>query len=219
MIAESGLAPSSEPRRKLVEEAVFEKHYNTNYTASWFLVRSGVLLDDSGNLREAVAGCGSGLKSRNSTIGPLAQANADAASTASSFIPLLGCGAPCGTLLQPIGPNGAGTPVVCPFTNGPVLNPSMVAPAPASGTTREGADGWWALWTNQTLQDYRGFAPVHRGAADLLFADGSVRAVIDENEDGQLNNGFQPTADNGFADSEIELPVEDVLSRWSLKSH
>ena len=41
-IVESGLMPGSEARRLIVENAIFAKHYNTNYASSWFLVRSEV---------------------------------------------------------------------------------------------------------------------------------------------------------------------------------
>jgi prepilin-type processing-associated H-X9-DG protein len=109
-----------------------------------------------------------------------------------------------------------GAPLVKSFTNGPVIKSTMATPDPPAGTLREGAGGWWAIW-NATLQDYRGFAPVHRGTANILFADGSVRNFKDDNKDGLLNNGFAPTAASLFVDENIELPEEDVFSKWDFK--
>jgi prepilin-type processing-associated H-X9-DG protein len=55
---------------------------------------------------------------------------------------------------------------------------------------------------------------------NLLFADGSVRPVIDENEDGLLNNGFDPATvpSSGFRGDSVELPLEDVVSLYSLQA-
>ena len=50
----SGPSPA---RRDWVEQQVLLKSFNTNYTASWFFARSGVLLDPAGNLRVAKPGC------------------------------------------------------------------------------------------------------------------------------------------------------------------
>ena len=71
LIVETPLAPLSEQRRQLVEGRIYREFYNTNYTASWFLVRSGALLDASGNLKSGGAGCEVSLKARGSTFGPL----------------------------------------------------------------------------------------------------------------------------------------------------
>lgn len=215
-IVELGLAPGTDERRLLIEQQIFDKHFNTNYAASWWLVRTGVKLDASGNLQSDAAGCTPSLLSRHSTIGPLTQVRADTAKCSSSFIPLLGCGAPCEPLAMPIGTNPSGAFVAHSATAGPAKNPSMAAPHFESGTPSGGTSGWLAAW-NATFQDYRNFGPVHRGLCNLLFADGSVRSVTDANRDGLLNNGFRPTADNGFTDDEIELPHDDVLSKWSLK--
>jgi prepilin-type processing-associated H-X9-DG protein len=84
-------------------------------------------------------------------------------------------------------------------------------------TTRDGATGWWSKW-NATRQDYRAFAPVHRGACNILFADGSVRSYLDNNQDGLLNNGFQASTGNGFTSDKIELPDEEFINRWTLKA-
>jgi len=212
------LEDSPADRRAFVEERIFKKHYNTNYTASWYLVRSGVKLNPAtGNLL-AKAGCDEKtLKSRHSTLGPLQQGYADSAAGGLAFLPLLGCGAAAGQLSAAMGYAPSGALTVKSFTDGPVTNPGM-AQLPDLNKAREGADGWWAQW-NATRQDFRGFAPVHRGLCNILFADGAVRSYEAKNGDGLLNDGFQPTGvtGNGFTSDEIELPGEEVLSRWSLR--
>ena len=207
------IAPG-EPRRLLVESAIFNKHYNTNYTASWFLVRSGVVLDNSGNLLATVPACPVSLQSRNSTTGPLKRALVDTAQSSSAFVPMLGDGQKSGTLQQTVGHVSAGTPVVRSFTTGPVLKASFLTPTFAAGTPRDGAAGWWKVWARDTLQDYRGFGPLHRGTANILFADGSVRSFSDANKDELLNNGF-PAA-GGYTDATIEIPREEFESLYSV---
>jgi len=205
-IHESGLAPGSAARVALVRSRILEKSYNTNYTAGWFLVRSGVVLDDSGSLKSTPASCSATLSSRNATSGPVKLAVLDSGTAPASLVPVLGCGAVKSSLAQTVGPHAAGTPTVRTMTSGPVLNPGMDTPS-----------GDWSVW-NAAIQDYRSFAPVHRDACNLLMADGSVQAALDTNGDGQLNNGFTATPQNGFADSQVETDGEEVYSRWSLRA-
>ena len=206
---------NTEARRLLVEERIYNQFYNTNYTATWFLVRSGVMLDPSGNPVQNVAGCGASTLSRNSTYGPLRVARLDTAAVSSSFVPLLGCGAPSGaTISMAIGENDANSITVQSYTRGPVMDATMAPPAPfGAGTPRS---AWWPVWARQTLQDYRGLAPVHRGRCSVLMGDGSVRSYEDANEDGLLNNGFTPSPISGFAGPDIEIPPEEFESLYSL---
>jgi prepilin-type processing-associated H-X9-DG protein/prepilin-type N-terminal cleavage/methylation domain-containing protein len=211
----------SEPRRLLVEQEIFLRHFNTNYTASWFLVRGGVSLDASGNLRETKPGCGTGLWNPNSCTGPLRLAVLDASGVAGNFIPLLGDGAPTTrTLPQPLGNLSGGELLVPAHTAGPVLwntyngIPPLNPPVFAAGTPRDGPNGWWFVWNKMVLQDYRNFGVVHRGACNVLFADGSVRALSDANRDGKLNSGFP--AVGGFADNVNEFPDKDLYSLYSV---
>ncbi len=213
-----GLAPASEGRRQLVESEVYEKSFNTNYTASWFLVRTTVRLDASGNLRASTAGCGTDLRSRNSTAGPLTLKTIDTARSPSSSIPLMGDGAPVENLLHTIGPHNAGEMVVASFTRGPVLRSTLKPPSFPSGTSREGANGWWAVWNREVLQDYRQFAAVHRGTCNILFADGSVRGLHDQNGDTLLNNGFPVVPGSGFSDDGVEVQGKDCNSFYSLSA-
>ena len=217
-IIEDGLAPGDEARRLLVEEQVLKQHYNTNYTASWFLVRTGVNIDASGNLRAADPACGAGLKNRNSTFGPLKLVRTDTAAIGASFIPLLGDGASTTTLSANLGDSVAGEFVVKSFTDGPVVKTTMSAPSFANGTPRDGAGGWWKVWNRDVLQDYRGFYAAHRGSGNLLFADGSVREFQDRNEDGLMNNGFPASSLNGFVDDTVELPGEEISNLYSLNA-
>lgn len=221
-IATTAMAPgSSEARRQLVEQQIFLKHFNTNYTASWFLVRGGVSIDGSGNLRENRVGCGVGLWNPNSCTGPLRLAVLDSSGVPGSFVPLLGDGAPTiRTLPQPVGNLAGGELLVAPYTDGPVLSlpynslQPLATPAFAAGTPRDGPNGWWIVWNKMVLQDYRNFGMIHRNSCNILFADGSVRQISDVNYDGKLNNGF--TAVGGFADANDELPEDDVFSLYSI---
>jgi prepilin-type processing-associated H-X9-DG protein len=216
----SALAPGAE-RAPVIAERLLDAHYNTNYTSSWYLVRGGVLLDASGNLRDLIPGCGSGLSSRNSTSGPLSRADIDSSKVASATIPLMGDGGVADVLATSIGALQGGTPLAHSFTSGPLCKATIggvqarSVPAFAPGTPKTGADGWWNVWAKLTLQDYSQFAPVHRGSCNILFADGSVRAFSDENDDGFVNNGFAAYPDLNTTAKE-EMKVEDVASWYSL---
>lgn len=200
-------------RIAIIEKQIYGKHYNTNYTASWFLIRSGVTLDAAGSIVTTSTNslCSAGDSStvfRHRTQGPLKRAKVDAAKLPGSFIPILGDGGMSGSLLPADLPSiPAGTFLSAAMTLGPRLKTTTALPAqPAS----------WATWNKQVLQDYRNFAPLHRGTCNIVFADGSVRTFADTNADGLLNNGFD--AGNGFADNTIELKPEEVASLYDLKA-
>ena len=214
-----------EERRVIVEQQIFEKNFNTNYAASWLLVRSQPRLDASGNLVADKAGCNADILSRNSSYGPLNLTSLEAAPVASSFVPLLGCArAAAMTLEDQIGPNGPGTLLAQSFTSGPKLRSSFSTPSFSAGTSRNGASGWWAQWEGMdatsglpnTMQDYRAFNPIHRGICNVLMGDGSVKKLVDQNGDGALNNGFT-SPKSGFADANPEISPDDVFSKASLR--
>jgi len=222
-------AANSDARRTAIEKMVLEPGYNTNYTASWYLVRTKPNLDASGNLK-AASGCPSALSSRSASAGPLHRARAEASEAPASNVPLLADGATAsgGTLQlsQQIGKYVSGANLVSSFASGPVSNESMGPPTFSSGTAYGGATGWWAGWTKKTLQDYRKFGPVHgrgQGGCNILFADGHVASFLDNNGDGFLNNGFDPSkytgsGEIGFTDANVELPPGEFYSAWSLST-
>ncbi len=80
-------------RREFVEGQILKRKFNTNYIASWFLVRSEVVLDANGNPKMAKTGADctgfDSVKCRNTTRGPLTMATLDTAKVSGSFIPLL----------------------------------------------------------------------------------------------------------------------------------
>lgn len=218
-IIDEGLSPLSEERRLVVETKLFEEFFNTNYTASWVFVRGGPLLDSSGNFKAKSANCAANRLARGSTLGPLRLSAVDSSNTPSSTVPLLADGATCDTLKMTIGDVEAFTPVVQPFTRGPAqtISPTLEPPSFSPGKPHGGPDGWWAVWTNKTLQDYRGFAPVHRGICNVLMADGSVQSFEDLNDDELLNNGFPASATSGFQDDTVEIPRKVMYSKAALR--
>ncbi len=217
-------AGASSARRDYVEMAVIRENFNTNYTASWFLVRAEVLLDQNGNLRPAKPACLENRipTSRNYSRGPLDRAFVDTSLAPGSLIPALGDGALSGrTLSDSLGDLNAGTQLVIPLTRGPVLGPAGGASEfspPADFPAPTPRSVWWPVWAKQCLQDYSQFAAVHRGSCNILFVDGSVRSINDNNDDGVLNNGFSGSATTGFVDNTVEMPLDEVFSLYSLNA-
>jgi len=215
-IIEGNLPPNSPARQAIIEQMVLAKHYNTNYTASWFLVRGGVVLDASGNPKVSYTACDTSLKSRNVTMGPLTQGRIDRSTVGTSYVPFLadGSGVTPRSFTLPER-NDAGDMLVASFTGGPIRKDTLVAPSFAPGTPRDGANGWWAIWNRQTLQDYRAFGGVHRRSSNVLFGDGSVRTITDTNGDDYFNNGF-PAIAGAFTDAVVELKPNEFANAYAI---
>ena len=223
-IVESAMAPGS-ARRELVQKQIYEEGYNTNYTASWLMVRSEPKLDKNGNLAPP-AGCTKAIGERTCSLGPMNLARLDSSTIPISHVPLLADGGPCGRgLPDAIGNVNAGDSMAEAYTDGPVQNVYMKSPPlNPDPTAYDGTGGWWAIW-NKTCQDLRNFSPVHgRGkkrSCNVLFADGSMRPYVDANGDGFLNNGFNPvlyagTGIIGYQDASEELPRTEIFSGWAV---
>ncbi len=217
-ILDSGFAPLSTERADAIFEGAIEKYFNTNFTASWTFVRSKPRLDKSGNVSNKTAACPASLKLQDSTGGPLNLAVVDASKTPGNIVQLLGDGALANALKRDIGSLVHGTLTTGTFTRGPVRTLNMQPPSFGSGKPRKGADGWWAVWSKKVLQDYRGFAPVHRGICNVLMADGSVQGLLDANADGLLNNGFSTSAGGGFESDKVDVKENVLFSKASLRS-
>jgi len=222
-IAEQSLAPQSPERADTVARYLLDEGYNTNYAASWFLVRGGVLLDREGMPAAKKSGCTTtGIRSRNVTKGPLVTRDLDSGQAPASTVPLLCDASPNGQLSTAIRKPGEsplmarGASLTTPIVGGPVLKTTLQAPTFSSGTPREGSSGWLKTWTRDVLQDYRGMSPHHSGGVcNVLMADGSVQQLVDENGDQMINNGFP--AGQGFSSAEAEVEFLDLASFYNLQ--
>ena len=210
-------SPSAE-KSKIITELIYDKKLNTNYVATWFLVRGEVNLDYAGNLVNKNAGCAKGTREKSCTQGPLLQARIGGKNIASNIVPLMACAgqpeAGENILTQQIGPYPSGTFLADSYTTGPRDKTTLTTPAPSGSGS--GMARWWNAW-NASLQDYRSFGTVHGGAScNILFLDGSVHPFLDTNQDGLLNNGFAGGTAMGYADDTVELEPARVFSQWSL---
>ena len=236
------IAASSAARAEIVSQKMLEQGFDTNYAASWFLARTGLTVDDSGNPSLASAACGTDPIGRNATRGPLTTRVLDGASSPANTVPLLCDAAAIGLLSMGAGELESGTPYTISIVGGPVLHreevdttgdgtpdtpiasvgylssPELLQPPqfPIS-TPRTGMTGWLKTWSRDTRQDYRGMWPLHNSVCHALMADGSVQAFYDTNSDGLINNGFPQTTDYWTSD-EIEAPSLNLASYYSLIS-
>ncbi|WP_231993643.1 prepilin-type N-terminal cleavage/methylation domain-containing protein [Pseudobythopirellula maris] len=214
-ILDESLDPLSAERVAVVESLMIERFYNTNYVASWLMVRSRPRLDRGGNPESKNPACVASLKAVESTYGPLSLSVLDTAKVPSNTIPLLADSAVDQLLKADVGEFQAGEGTAGRFTRGPVQTLTLKAPTFDDGKPRNGAGGWWAVW-DKTRQDYRGFAPLHRGACNVLMADGGVHTFVDTNGDGYINNGFPASAESGFTDDEEEVSDATLFSKAAL---
>ncbi len=245
-ITAGGFAPGSAQRVAIVNEDMLLNGYNTNYAATWFLVRSAIKLDDNGNLKPS-AGCSSlDPKGRNVTVGPLTSRLLDNAKASISTIPLLADASAGGILSQSVGDVSGGTLYARALIGGPIGNrrqvdsdangtpdtaspfflktPGIAALGTAfSGVPATGPAGWKKLWNHDTRQDYRAMGVLHDGIANVLMADGSVRGLFDRNNDGFINNGFDVVQSGSgqvfWTSSETEAESVTLASFFSLDSN
>lgn len=219
-------AIGSEARRLLVEKELIQLGYNSNYGASWYLVRGGVRVHETtGNPDPKDPACGTSILSSNTTQGPLRQKSVDGSRLSSSSIPLFGdvaAASLAGSLPQTVGEHEEGSTIALSLFGGPaayMADGTIIKEPKPNATKRDGPTGWWAFWNRQTLQDYRALAPLHLNRVNLAMADGSVRSITDVNKDGYINNGFPFGAGSKqFADATEEVVPTDLASTYSLGS-
>ncbi len=226
-IKDGNFAPSMTDRQELVQKYMIENGYNTNYAASWFLVRSEFKLSTNGNPDPSPSTCDTEGRGRYVTRGPLTTRLLDVGRAPANTVPLLADASPVGQLSATVGEFQAGTPYVTPIIGMPVhnvLTPSapsttnfLDVPAFPATTLREGLAGWLRTWGHEVRQDYRGMAAIHSGVVNVLMADGSVRGIIDDNNDGFINNGF-PASSPFWESDEIEAKDLVLASYYNLNS-
>lgn len=226
-IADGGMAPKSDERAEIIQKFLLENGYNTNYAASWIMVRSEFKLDGSGNPISSNNLCLSDPRGRHLTRGPLTTKLLDSGRAAISTVPLLADASFGGIMEGHAGEIQSGTPYTVPLVglpvhhidppNAPSSSKLLEVPSFPAGTPRSGAAGWLRSWNLETRQDYRGMAPLHDGVVNILMADGSVRGVYDDNGDGFINNGF-PAVANMWTSDKPETDPLTLASYYNLTS-
>lgn len=241
-------------RSDYVARQYVEKGYSTNYASGWFMVRGAPKLFNVGN--NPTTSPTFQLKGLGGTTGPLNMRTIDSGGIPASHIALLGDASPgdineavlsSDIVTTPTNTTGeearlyfaAGSRLGESFNDGPSFwDGSKVAIAPLSTNMKpqmdcEGSAGGCLPPTTANgtfLQDTRDFSALHGAGkskhCNILMADGSVKAFVDNNGDGYLNPGF-PVPDNltdaeyaaiGYRDSSIDLPPHQMFSGVFLSS-
>ncbi len=208
--------PNSEARSKLVEKLV-EQGWNTNYAASWHLVRGqplftwlrlpGMAQAELFALTEpdpALPGA-----YRLETTGTLSRRHLDTSNFPGSTVPLLGdansvaprSSSKTGAAVEGAGPSAFSVEVedVVPILGSSSIRLRVVTRffdhCCFGGTgDKDGQLRTQCLaelgYRGNVYLDTRHWRAIHRGSANLLMADGSVRSFVDQDGDQLLNPGF-----------------------------
>ena len=220
-----------------------EAGFNTNYASSWHLVRSAPIFEGTGSVAVTRGGLKDWWKNgRQQTVGPLTVRALDTGDVPASSIPFIGCasqgdvgagGTGDGILAETVSEALgliAGSPVCESFNDGPSQSDGAAAIKLVPGGTakslfeiasfpKRGEIGSASI----ILQDTRDWYAFHSNSVNLVFADGSVRAIEDINKDGFINPGFavDPTqatfGNTGYTSSETEIQPWEMYSGTLLK--
>ena len=242
LVHDQAWAPESPDRSDAIAKKMLDQGFNTNYAASWFLVRGEFRLDGNGNLAQRDSGCAmNGRFDRNVSQGPLTTRQLDSAKAASSTVPLLSDAAAIGLLSADVGELRAQSFYSVSMVGSPIGNKVEIdtdldgtfdspcsyylkLPTFATNVRPEGPDGWIKQWNHDTRQDYRGMYPLHvGGVCNVVMADTSTESLLDKNFDGFINNGFHGADVSGassefWTDSVIEAETLKLASFHSLTS-
>lgn len=238
-IVHEGATANSPERRKIVKRKMIDEGYNTNYAASWVMLRTEFELDTDGNpTNVSGGGCDTDPRGRHVTKGPLTTQYIDTARAPQSTIPLICDSTPSGYLSGSLGEIPAGSLYTTSIFGAPIGSTLQIdtdgdgvddGPNPfylqtpnfAAGSDRNGPAGWAKYWRFYTRQDYRAIMPVHNGIANCLMADGSVQSLYDSNNDQYINNGFEVPSGPGpviWTSSRVEADKRVLASFYTLKS-
>ena len=203
-----------------------QKGYNTNYASSWFMTRGQNLMSGStgvtGGFTMRGAKCKNLVNAGVPTCtGPLTQLQISRSDVPASNIPLLGDAAP-GDANEAVLTNMGGVATLdragrlvqgarlCETANdGPaivsggslvLLDKGNVGQDGLSVSAYTAANGWY--------QDTRDWYATHRNSANVLMADGSVKAIFDLNDDRFFNPGFDATGMTAERDGYTVGPKE-----------
>jgi prepilin-type processing-associated H-X9-DG protein len=226
-------AANSEDRAKYLGQYFLDQGYNTNYVASWYLVRGTIRVNQEMDKDQVkwwfLNGVSDvGTRGLNATTGPLTTRTVDNSFVPSGNIPLLGEGAPgsmAGSLLSRSIPGrkqeslASGERLSRSFNPGPAKYESGEI-VPLTSNTEMTAQVAWECYNASLepdpkwLQDTRGWYAVNGSTCNILMADGSVKEFKDQDNDGFLNPGFPvPSGANcGYESSEVELRPSEIYS-------
>lgn len=247
----TGTQTTDGTRQTAIIEHFLKKGYNSNYASSYFLIRGEPMCDavDSGNDIVVTYPANRLIKKLSNTTGPISRRTLDGGAHPSSMIALM-FDSNIGDqkeafLVADLGQYGKGGDRMCEsFSDGPARMTSSGVKFSAWGkdgavTVHDSTAGisvyayeqppvgtavaYPAAWTH--FQDWRDMGPVHAGNCNVLFADGSIRSLKDQNKDGYLNPGFAiattatevEKAKIGYRDAIVEIDPLQVFNGCFVK--
>ncbi len=222
---------------------LFDEGINTNYASGWFLVRSKPIVVDGstlGSLKEWWSGASTSAVQH--CVGPLRISLLDRGTIPASSIAILGDAgvgdrADVSGVLDTGGDGYLQINIPAPYNlaeGDGACESSNDGPSYVDGNTgeiryangpqsRQYLERWAQLvegdlglcgQSTDNRQDTRDFFAWHAKTMNIAFADGSIRNFVDENGDGYINPGFDPTVrgsqnpttlDHGYLSGEVEI--------------